>query len=419
MSVHPSEPEMKAFCAKALAPEEAAAIATHLAECRACLGAYREGVGQGRRGGPAGSSVLGGHLTEEQVSVLASPETEAGAEPGAKAHLAACARCRAEVEDLADYRRRLAHETRLRFRAPSQGAPLRASRRAALAAALLVAAIGAAFLLASYHRLYSAGGAGGQVAEINPSPGPERVEPSVADPSPSPSSSPGEKAADESAIIDGPHRVRLDGGGRLEGLDGVGEKIRERVRLALVAGRLEMPPGLAEFLPRRSALRGRDPDAPLFRLTGPRGVVAKARPTFGWTPAPGAISYRVVVADSEGRAVARSDALPGGVTRWVPAAPLRPGEVYSWMVFAEVAGETLTAPTPADPEAKFKLLDPGAAALIERIRAASSSRLALAVAYADAGMREEAGRELEALRRENPRSPLVARLLRSLKSWRD
>ena len=47
MSVHPSEPEMKAFCAKALTPEAAAAVATHLAECRACLGVYREGAGQG------------------------------------------------------------------------------------------------------------------------------------------------------------------------------------------------------------------------------------------------------------------------------------------------------------------------------------------------------------------------------------
>jgi len=419
MSVHPSEPEMKAFCAKALTPEAAAAVATHLAECRACLGVYREGAGQGRRGGPAGSSVLGGHLTEDQVSVLASPETEAGAEPGAKAHLAACARCRAEVEDLADYRRRLAHETRLRFRAPSQGAPLRVPRRTAPAAALLAAAIGATVLLASYHRLAPADRAGGQVAAVSPSPGAVLGGPSVGAPPPSPDSSPGENTADESAIIDGPHRVRLGGGGRLEGLDGLGEKIRERVRLALAAGRLEMPSGLSEVLPRRSALRGRDPDAPPFRLRVPRGVVAGARPTFGWTPAPGATSYRVVVADSEGRAVARSNVLPVGVTRWVPAAPLRPGAVYSWMVFAEVAGETLTAPTPADPEAKFRLLDPGAAAEIDHIRAASSSRLALAVAYADAGMKEEAGREFEALRRENPRSPLVARLLRSLRSWRD
>ena len=88
------------------------------------------------------------------------------------------------------------------------------------------------------------------------------------------------------------------------------------------------------------------------------------------------------------------------------------------MVFAEVGGETLSAPTPADPEMKFKLLGAGAAREIERLRGSSSSRLALAVAYAGAGMIDEAGLELEALRRQNPQSSLVAKLLRSLRSRR-
>jgi hypothetical protein len=46
------------------------------------------------------------------------------------------------------------------------------------------------------------------------------------------------------------------------------------------------------------------------------------------------------------------------------------------------------------------------------------SHLALGIFYARAGMVEEAERELTALVRQNPKSQVARKLLRSVESWR-
>jgi hypothetical protein len=58
------------------------------------------------------------------------------------------------------------------------------------------------------------------------------------------------------------------------------------------------------------------------------------------------------------------------------------------------------------------------AELQEWTRAAGGSHLVLGVTYARAGLLEEAGREFEALVRENPESPLARQLLEQVQSRR-
>ena len=153
-----------------------------------------------------------------------------------------------------------------------------------------------------------------------------------------------------------------------------------------------------------------------FRLTSPIGkVVDTDTPTFKWQSVPGAASYVVEVFDRDFHKVASSGELKN--TSWKHR--LNRGKIYSWQVTATKDGEVLKAPQRPQPDARFRVLDRKTADELSTLRRSNPrSHLLLGVAYANAGLVEDAIREFEMLSRQNPGSDLPKTLLRQLKSAR-
>jgi hypothetical protein len=215
------------------------------------------------------------------------------------------------------------------------------------------------------------------------------------------------------ALRDGALSLELSNRGTVSGLEPLPPPWRERIAAALRRGRLPLDPLVAELAGTAAALRGADEEGG-FALLAPLGTaVAEATPLFRWSDVPGAAHYRVRVSTTDYRLVAESPPLVA--SRWRPEASLPSGETLTWQVTASVDGEEITAPQPPAPEARFVVLAPGEAeALSTALRDVGGSRLGRAVAYAAAGCRQDAARELAALAADNPSSTLVRSLLDSV-----
>jgi hypothetical protein len=148
-------------------------------------------------------------------------------------------------------------------------------------------------------------------------------------------------------------------------------------------------------------------------LLGPVGaVVAGRRPTFRWRPLNGATSYQITITDSAAgyREVVSSPQLQG--RKWTADRPLERGRVYTWQIIARAGDGEVKSP-----EAKFKVLDPAAAGALAKVnRIYAGRRLALGLLYAEAGLLDDAERELKALVVANPQSPIAKSLLQDLRS---
>jgi hypothetical protein len=233
----------------------------------------------------------------------------------------------------------------------------------------------------------------------------------------SPSINPAPSASELVALNDGGSHVTLDRRGRLEGLEGAPPDARLAVSRALRSRRVEPPSaldGLAED--EGGTLMGGAGAGTSFALRWPVGkVVSETRPAFSWSPLAGARSYTVAVVDAKFRPVTQSRALDQ--TSWTTDEPLARGAVYSWQVTATLEdGTEVTAPAAPAPQARFRVLDANANDRLTRLeKAAPTSRLARGVAYAQAGLLDEAEAELKELLKENPRSRVARDLLRSLR----
>jgi hypothetical protein len=244
---------------------------------------------------------------------------------------------------------------------------------------------------------------------------------STAPPSPSGVVSPGRTNAPPAtqlvALNDGGTRVALDGRGRLDGLEELPTDTRLAVSRALRARRVETPStldGLAQGA--GDTLMGAGTGGASFALTSPVGrIVRDARPAFNWRPLAGAGSYAVSIVDSKFKPVMQSPRLVD--TSWTPPEPLARGAVYYWQVTATLAdGTEVTAPLAPAPQARFRVLDASASDSLTQLEKTNPhSRLARGVAYAQAGLIEEAEAELAELLKQNPRSLIARDLLRSLR----
>lgn len=233
----------------------------------------------------------------------------------------------------------------------------------------------------------------------------------------SPGINPAPPASELVALNDGGSHVGLDRRGRLKGLEGAPPDARLAVSRALRSRRVEPPSaldGLAEDA--GGTLMGGAGAGASFAPRSPVGkVVRETRPAFGWSPLAGAKSYTVAVVDAKFRPVTQSQ--PLNQTSWTTDAPLARGAVYSWQVTATLEdGTEVTAPAAPAPQARFRVLDAEAHDRLTRLeKAAPNSRLARGVAYAQAGLLDEAEAELKELLKENPRSQVARELLRSLR----
>jgi hypothetical protein len=190
------------------------------------------------------------------------------------------------------------------------------------------------------------------------------------------------------------------------------------VDAAVQSGQLSRAPVLTQLTSRTGVLMGSQAQALTFGPTFPVGVVVDAeRPTLEWSPAGDASAYRVSVFDERFNMVATSGWQKE--THWTLERALPRGSSYVWQITARIGDREVVAPAPPQPESRFKVTSVEQSAQLAELRKrAGDSHLALAVLLAEAGVLDEAERELTLARTANPESSAVKRLQVSLSSLR-
>jgi hypothetical protein len=227
-----------------------------------------------------------------------------------------------------------------------------------------------------------------------------------------------EDSAKVAILKDAGGEVTIDKNGRITGLDTVSEESRQYVAQAALSEQIVAADVLRRLSGEPGGLRGDDDGPQGFRLLYPvRRVVTEARPVFRWERLSGASGYRVYVLDQDGNEVSQSEELPSTQTQWEVPAPLRRGQIFSWVATALMDGKKVVSPAASAPEIKFAVLSTTDFQELNRLKK-SNSRLALGVFYARVGLLNEAEREFEGLVEVNPQSELPRKLLQSVRTTR-
>ncbi len=346
-AAHLTEQQFSGFQHRTLEPADLLAADRHLSVCAEC----RDRLARQTSALPEVSALrtqLSDHLDYDQT--VAASHGAAGT--AIQQHLAECAMCRAEVEDLRQFRSELSPELSGRPRnviaMPPPKPRWRIPAYAAIAAGLLLA-VGLTFFR-------------------QPKTPVAQVPPVTAQPA-EPAIPPDQEAA---------------------------------VQLALSTHRLERAPVLDGLITKRGVLLGAPGETRKFAVQGPAGTtVLNDRPVFRWEPVPGAGKYVVAVFDDRFQKVAESPALIA--VEWTPEQPLVRGRIYNWQVTAHIGARTLRSPVPPAPEARFQIAAVETVAQIESARRDHpGNHLLLAVLLAKAGALDEAVQELDALAAVDP-----------------
>jgi hypothetical protein len=231
---------------------------------------------------------------------------------------------------------------------------------------------------------------------------------------------PGQSANGEAAIVvrlrDGSTEITLDKKGALAGVAGLDPATTDVVREALANEGLSKPQVLSELSGPAIKFMGQSSSPPAFILISPVStVVGDEQPTLRWEALSGATSYTVAVFDPHFQPVAKTRLRTG--TEWHVPIRLHRGATYFWQVTARKRGLEITVPAAPAPRAGFKVLDSQTANDLEKARTLTDSHLVLGILYAQQGLRLEAERELAALVRENPQSPVARKLVSDVRSW--
>ena len=393
-SQHLGDEDVLALRAGSLTFERARDAAAHLSACEACrakVEASQEVSASTAALWDAATSDEVGHLDFDSQLVPYVDGTLAALDRQlVDDHLADCAQCRAEVDDLQRFR------TSLTADAPSN--IVRMLTRAAWIALPAAAALIVIFFLVSHSRQA------------------EPRHPPVAQTLPATGTQPPTTHSDIQTLTqlhDGSTTLRVAPDGAL--VNAPFGDWNERVASALATGAVAKPAVLAALTSGADTLRGSYGDTNTPRLVAPLGVVVEeTKPRFEWTPIAGA-TYRIAVYDTDFHEVAQSPTLHA--TSWTPPHDLARGRTYLWQVTTEKNGTTTVAPSPDQPQAQLRVASAAQARELAQARA-SGSHLLTGVVYAEAGIVDGAERELAAFAAENPRSPAAASLLATVRSWR-
>jgi anti-sigma factor RsiW len=437
LSEHLTQEQIEGYGRRALSATELISASDHLGVCESC----RRQVEQAMDGDAAffsmASDTLGAaaearsvsfipaHLTFERTADYVDGELEGEELQAIKDHLTGCVMCAAAVNDLRAFRNQVATDLRREYQPATVRSVGQSGWRRFGAAISALAPRSTALVFGSALAalvLVVAGWLIWQATSQNDK------KPNMTNNSPSPTVTPivsptrPEEGAGENLLAqlnDGGGRVTLDREGKLSGVDYLPPSHQQMVKEALTNRRFEKSPLLAG-LPRPGSLviRGSDNQSDKFSVTEPVGKVALSdRPAFRWTRLEGAASYVVEIYDDTFTLVSSSAPLTGNT--WTPIQPLKRGAVFSWQVKATKDGQEFITPRPPAPQAKFRILDQVRANELTRSqRDYASSHLTLALLYADAGLLDEAERELRALRKANPDSDIARRLLSDVRTMR-
>ncbi|MET0647684.1 MAG: zf-HC2 domain-containing protein [Pyrinomonadaceae bacterium] len=442
MVEHLTQKQFEGYRSRQLEVEELLSVCDHLDVCEACrrrvetaadgdaaFYALRSGV-FGEAAEVSAPHAERAHLTAEQTAAYVDGALAGESLETVTDHLSNCEHCALSVEDLRAFKDQITPslareyqpaavapptESRWRRAFSSLASPLPLSPRPAFGAALavlLLAVAGWVVWRATHERAPE--------QEVVVSPSPAQVPAPVVSPSPESQPTPPqpETAPAVAQINDGGGSLTLDREGRLSGADALPPAYRELLKETLAGRRIERSPQLRGLTRPGSSLMSSDTRAGEFSVLDPVGsVLLTDRPTFRWSPMEGASVYVVEVYDDGFNLVASSPQLNG--RSWAASQTLPRGKVYSWQVKAVKDGEEVKAPRPPAPQARFRVLDrPKADELARAKRAYPSSHLTLALLYADAGLLNEAERELRLLQKANPGSDIARSLLRQVQALR-
>jgi hypothetical protein len=342
-------------------------------------------------------------------------------------HVAGCANCANELRDLLEFKQPVAGSRSQHTRAPGpskwrfpqwQRLPL---PHAALIAAVVIAVIilGLGFLLWTTRSRPPV-----ERADQRTSPDNQTASTATNLPEPSPGATNSGVASQSQegrpqqllvALNDGGREIGLSQNGQVVGLDHLPPDLSRSISSVLRTGKFQQSPALEKLSSSSGNLRGGRETTDKLQLLTPGGIVIESdRPRFRWRAVDGARDYVVSIYDSELRKIGTSEPLSG--TEWTTPTPLERGITYSWQIRAVKDGQTIIAPKPPAPEARFKILSRDEVAAIQNAnRLHGKSHLAMAVLYWKYGLIDEAERELRALAVTNSNSPVAAELLRSLR----
>jgi anti-sigma factor RsiW len=438
---HLTQKQVKDYCQQRLSVAELLSVSDHLDECEACrrrvesalscdvalLALRAEIFSEASENSSAQAAHA--HLTAEQTAEYVDKRLSGEEFQTVTDHLSRCEQCVLAVEDLDAFRHQVApsleHEYRPATSRPrtegwwrrtfaSLPAVFNASPAPAFGAvmALLLLAL-SGWLIWNMMRDREPGRGPAQEIVVSATPASQ----STPEPQPSPIDEPS-PAPLVAQLNDGGGQLALNQEGELSGAGDLPPAYRKMLKEALTAPRIERSSQLKGLTRPPSSLKSTDKQGSEFFVIEPVGkVLMTDRPTFRWSPVAGATGYMVEVYDGQFNLVASSPQLT--TNSWAGPKSLSRGQVYSWQVKAIKDGQELTSPRPPEPQAKFRILD-GAKAneLMKARRAYPSSHLTLGLLYAEAGLLEEAERELRLLQKANPGSEVARRLLSQIQALR-
>ena len=430
---HLSETQLTGYSRRILDPDELLAVDRHLASCDECHDRLTP-ISPAIK--PSLESDEGPfHLDYEQhlAPYVDGTANEIDREI-VDSHVAVCSKCAADLNDLLEFRQPvavIAEDTRASSRwkqwVPQLSLPSNPVWSTA-GAVLAVLILGMAIFLWTRHPAPRPG----QLADtaspepvMQGLPAKEQPSPALMEPSPqiNASMSP---ANDASSTPEEPLLVLNDAGGqvivtrrgRLEGLQELPPDLRESVERAWATRRLGTSPALTGWSTGAGSLRSGSETQSTFAPLSPTDVVTETdRPTFHWRALEGAQHYNVTIYDAQLHKVGSSGPVSG--TEWTTPNSLARGGTYSWQISALKEGETVVSPKPPLPEARFRVLDQLAVAVLAKLNeSARRSHLAMGVFYWKHGLIEKSVREFQALAAANPNSATVKELLASVQSTR-
>ncbi len=392
--MHLTEKQLSEYANRTRSPAELLCVDDHLANCADCCKKLSS-VLQANSGGNGAVNFLireltataeDFHLSFAQIAAYVDQQLGAPERQVITDHLHLCHTCQSEIEDLQAFQQTLAQS--LSGTPKPTGKPkwwetvktLRPGARWFWPAAAAVGLVLVAFVF--YGRKPPA-----PIASQSPIAPTAIVTPTTSNsppnsPAPLPTPSPAAPLAEERAV-----------------------------QMALATGRLEIPAEVKSLRAKGGNLLSGKPGEAAFAVVAPQGVMIESdQPRLQWSSLSGAKQYVVTITDQSFNEVARSQSLT--TTNWIPQ-KLERGRAYQWQVTATTAeGKELTAPSPAAPEARFKVISNDALSTVRRARQRyAASHLELGVIYARAGLLADAEQEFKVASNQ---SPLARRLLEQL-----
>ena len=425
MIEHLTQNEVGDYCRRQLCPAALLKVADHIGKCESCRQRIENELSTDEAFFALRTEVFGAgeeaflmmprsHATAEQAAgyvdgSLAHEELQMVAD-----HLSRCELCALAVEDVDAFRYRITSSIDREYQPAVAPASMNSWWKAAVASLAAFAPRPAGLAIGSAFAVVLLAVSSWFVWRTLPAE-PEQELASSPTPLSRREASPAARLVAQ--VYDGKAKLTLDETGKLSGADDLPPAYQVMLKEALISQRIGESERLKGLSRASSSLMSAEKREADFELIAPVGrVLFTSRPTFRWSPLQGATRYVVEVYDSAFNLVARSPELTN--LSWaVPSLPR--GTVYTWQVTAIKDGQVFRSPRPPTPQARFRIVDQSKAnELLNARREYSSSHLALGLLYAEAGLLEEAERELRALKIANPDSEIIRRFLSQIQAMR-